>query len=48
MLMNALRERFDSAGLDYREHFVWLTDPCNLSTTAKSGEAAIRALKEHD
>ena len=25
MLMNALRERFDGAGLDYREHFVWLT-----------------------
>jgi hypothetical protein len=48
MLMNALRERFDSAGLDYREHFVWLTDTCKSVRDCKSGEAAIRASKEHD
>ncbi|RYP67507.1 hypothetical protein DL771_007207 [Monosporascus sp. 5C6A] len=40
LLMNALRERFDSAELDYRKHFLWLTD--------KSGQAAIRSTKEHD
>ncbi len=48
MLMNALRERFDSAGLDYREHFVWLTDMCKSVHDCKSGEAAIRVLKKHD
>ena len=48
MLMNALRERFASAGLDYREHFVWLTDTCKSVRDCKSGEAAIRSLEEHD
>ena len=48
MLMNALRERFDNAGLDYREHFVWLTETCKFVGDRKSGEATIRSLKEHD
>jgi hypothetical protein len=48
MLMNALRERFDCAGLDYRKHFVWLTDTCKSVHDRTSGEAAIRASKEHD
>ena len=48
MLMNALRERFDSAGLDYREHFIWLTNMCQSERDYASGEAVIRSLKEHD
>ncbi|KAI9770987.1 MAG: hypothetical protein M1840_002691 [Geoglossum simile] len=48
MLMNALRERFDSAGLDYREHFVWLTDTCNSVHDCNSGEGVIRASGGHD
>lgn len=48
MLMNALRERFDSAGLDYRKHFVWLTSMRQSERDYASGEATIRSLKEHD
>ena len=48
MLMNALRERFDHTGLDYREHFVWLTDMRKSERDCVSGEAVIRSLKEHD
>lgn len=48
MLMNALRERFDNAGLDYREHFVWLTNMRQSERDCASGEAVIRSLKEHD
>ena len=48
MLMNALRERFDNAGLDYREHFIWLTDTSKSVSHYKSGEAVIRSTKEHD
>ena len=48
MLMNALREHFANAGLDYREHFVWLTDTCKSVRDCKSGEATIRSLKEQD
>ncbi len=48
MLMNALRERFDSAGLDYRAHFAWLTDTYKSVHNCTSGEATIRASKEHD
>ena len=48
MLMDALRERFDSAGLDYREHFIWLTDMRQSERDCTSGEAVIRSLKEHD
>ena len=48
MLMNALRERFDNVGLDYREHFVWLTDTCKSVHDCKSGEAVIRGLGETD
>ena len=48
MLMNSLREHFNSAGLDYREHFVWLTDTNKSVNDSSSGEATIRALKEHD
>lgn len=48
MLMNALRERFDGVGLDYREHFVWLTDMSKSARDYQSGEAAIRSMKEHD
>ena len=47
-LMSALREAFDTAGLDYREHFVWLTDTYKSAHHCKSGEAAIRACKDHD
>ena len=48
MLMNALRERFDSAGLDYRDHFVWLMNMRQSKRDRASGEAVIRSLKEHD
>lgn len=48
MLMNALRERFDRARLDYREHFVWLTEMCKCEGNCNSGETTIRRLKEHD
>lgn len=48
MLMNALRERFDSAGLDYRAHFAWLTDTCKSAHDSTSGKVAIRASKEHE
>jgi hypothetical protein len=48
MLMNALRERFDTARLNYREHFVWLTDMCISVHDCKSGEATIRSSKVHD
>lgn len=47
-LMNTLRDRFDSAGLDYREHFVWLTDTCTSVHDCTSGEAVIRSIKTHD
>ena len=48
MLMNALRERFDSAGLDYQDHFVWLTEMGKCEGNCNSGEMTIRRLKEHD
>ena len=48
MLMNSLRERFDTAGLDYRDHFAWLTDTCTSARDDKRGEAVIRSLKDHD
>ncbi|MCJ1442734.1 MAG: hypothetical protein MMC23_003231 [Stictis urceolatum] len=48
LLMNALRERFDSAGLDYREHFVWLTDTNQAGRNGDSGEVVIRSLDKHD
>lgn len=48
MLMNALRERFDSAALDYQKHFVWLTSVRQSERDYASGEATIRSLKEHD
>lgn len=48
ILMTALRERFDSAGLDYRAHFAWLTDTCSSVHNRTSGEIAIRASKEHN
>lgn len=47
-LMNTLRERFDSAGLDYRAHFAWLTDTCKFGHNRIGGEVAIQASKEHD
>lgn len=48
MLMDTLRERFDSAGLDYRAHFVWLTSMRQSERDYASGEATIRSLREHD
>jgi 3-dehydroquinate synthetase/threonine dehydrogenase-like Zn-dependent dehydrogenase/nucleoside-diphosphate-sugar epimerase/predicted NBD/HSP70 family sugar kinase len=48
MLMDALRERFDCAGLDYRQHFIWLTDMNQSSNQDRSGEAMIRASEGHD
>ncbi|TAQ89040.1 hypothetical protein B7494_g2630 [Chlorociboria aeruginascens] len=48
LLMNALREHFDSAGLDYRNHFVWLTDTCEPIYGGISGQEAIRSLKDND
>ena len=47
MLMNALRERLNSAGLDYREHFVWLTNMRQWERDCTIGGAVIRSLKEH-
>ncbi|KAM0813229.1 putative 3-dehydroquinate synthase [Seiridium cardinale] len=35
-LMNALKERFESSGLDYRQHFVWLTDVRESPVTGKN------------
>ena len=48
MLMNSLRERFDTAGLDYRDHFVWLTDTLTSVHDDKRGEVVIRSLQDHD
>ena len=48
MLMDVLRERFDSAGLNYRNHFIWLTDTRKSHDDCKSGEAVIRSSKVHD
>ena len=48
MLMNSLRERFDTAGLDYRNHFIWLTDTRTSMHDKKRGEAVIRSLQDHD
>ncbi|KAL4721745.1 hypothetical protein ACLX1H_011239 [Fusarium chlamydosporum] len=48
MLMNAMRERFDNAGLDYHQHFAWLTDMCGVITGSRSGEEAIRSSTVHD
>ena len=48
MLMNTMRERFDRAGLDYRKHFVWLTEMCKCEGNCNSGKTTIRKLKEHD
>ncbi|KAI3317793.1 3-dehydroquinate synthase-domain-containing protein [Xylariaceae sp. AK1471] len=48
MLMNAMRERFDSAGLDYRDHFIWLTDMNQSSHDDGRGETMIRASEDHD
>ena len=38
--MSALRERFDSAGLDYRQHFIWLTDT--------SDDSVVRSIRMHN
>lgn len=48
ILMNTLRERFNNDGLDYREHFLWVTDTCTSQQKGESGEAVIKALKQHD
>ena len=48
MLMDVLRERFDSAGLDYRNHFIWLTDMRKFPDDCQSGEVVIRSSKDHD
>ncbi|KAK0121429.1 hypothetical protein ONS95_009723 [Cadophora gregata] len=48
MLMDSLRERFDTAGLNYQEHFIWLTDTCISVNDLKSGEARIRSSQLHD
>ncbi|KAJ1324255.1 2-epi-5-epi-valiolone synthase [Microdochium nivale] len=47
-LMNTLRERFESASLDYRNHFVWLTDRAQSVEDVGSGEAVIRSIATHD
>ncbi|KXJ88891.1 hypothetical protein Micbo1qcDRAFT_177925 [Microdochium bolleyi] len=47
-LMDTLRERFDLEGLDYRDHFVWLTDRVSSVRDTASGEAIIRDSKAHD
>jgi 3-dehydroquinate synthetase/threonine dehydrogenase-like Zn-dependent dehydrogenase/predicted NBD/HSP70 family sugar kinase len=48
MLMNALRERFDGAELDHREHFIWLTEMGKSKGNYKSGETTIRRFKDHN
>jgi threonine dehydrogenase-like Zn-dependent dehydrogenase len=47
-LMNTLRERFESAGLDHRHHFVWLTSTFKSELGNKSGEEVIRSSIGHD
>ncbi|KAK4466441.1 hypothetical protein QBC42DRAFT_328047 [Cladorrhinum samala] len=49
-LMNALREHFDNAGLDYRQHFIWLTDTGSKPPhgNEKSGDAVIQSMGVHD
>ncbi|KAK6070798.1 3-dehydroquinate synthase [Seiridium cupressi] len=47
-IMSALRERFDSSGLDYREHFIWLTDRRKSVHDVDCGEEAIRSDKLQD
>ncbi|KAF3911017.1 hypothetical protein AA313_de0202557 [Arthrobotrys entomopaga] len=39
-LMNTLREHFDNTGLDYRQHFIWLTD--------RSGDSVVRSIGSCD
>ena len=48
MLMDTLRERFESAGLDYRHHFVWLTSTSKSALGGKSGEEVVRSSIGHD
>lgn len=49
-LMNALREYFDTAGLDYRQHFIWLTDTGGRppNGNAKISDAMIQSIGVHD
>ncbi|KAK6193484.1 hypothetical protein LQW54_012422 [Pestalotiopsis sp. IQ-011] len=44
-IMAALRQQFDSSGLDYREHFIWLTDRRRSVHDSTSGEEVIRSEK---
>ena len=48
ILMNALRERFDSAGFGHRERFIWLTNMHQSECDCASGEGVTQSLKEHD
>jgi len=48
MLMNALRECFDRAGFDYKEHFLWITELYKDKSNHKSGERTIREVRNND
>lgn len=47
MLMDTLRELFDGAGLDYRNHFVWMTDTYQQVLDTECGEAVLRSRGKH-
>ncbi|POS74151.1 3-dehydroquinate synthase [Diaporthe helianthi] len=47
MLMDTLRELFDGAGLDYRNHFVWMTDTYQHVLDTECGEEVLRSSGKH-